>query len=110
MSNDNSAKALSVIGGLIGCAVVLGIIIYRDETSRAEAKSQINSFLKTTRKILGRYDRFASLIKSRDYTRKIDNENSTIRQADGLQVDQEYENIWKSVENSLNNNLNKRAP
>ncbi|MDR2672333.1 MAG: hypothetical protein LBC35_03395 [Coriobacteriales bacterium] len=53
--HTNFVKALSSLGGLTIVSVVLGVTISKDASLRAEISRQLNSFLGTTRALLGIY-------------------------------------------------------
>ena len=73
MSKDKPSKALSIIGGLIGFAVVCGVLINKDEALKAEVQSQISSVLKATKKLVRKYERYAENASVTSYKRNINN-------------------------------------
>lgn len=103
MSKSKDSKALSMLGSVIGVSVVLAILIYKDDNLRAEAKNQLSNLLRTTKKLLHRYNRFSIRSDVSVYTRKINDKERVSDQPDVQPYDEAYVNAWSLVEDKMRN-------
>ena len=101
MSKEKSSKALSIIGGLIGFAVVFGVLINRDEALKAEVQNQISSVLKATKKLVRKYEIYAEKASTTSYKRNMDDNSNNNTSSSEPAYDYAYDNAWKAVQSNL---------
>lgn len=101
MSKDKDSKALSILGSVLGISAVLVVLIYKDEALRAEAKNQLTSLLRITRKLLRKYEKFSYRSGSSAYTRNITEKKSNKDYPEEGHYDEAYDNAWRLIEDKL---------